>query len=299
MRAGFVFSEVLTGLRRNITMTIAMILTTAISLGLLGGGVLVARMTTHAQQLYGDRVQVDVFLTPTVSTGDRDCRAVCLTLKTAMQNNPDIASVEYHSQSDAFAEYKQRYAGQKEMLQIVREDALPAYLRVRLKDPAKISIVSEQYGKAEGVRSISDQRQLLNRVFSVLNGVRNATLAIALVQAIAALLLISNMVQIAAFTRRTETSIMRLVGASRWRTQVPFVIEAVVAGVIGSVLAIGGLIAAKFWFIDKALGSVMQAGVLPGITSTDFLVVGPILIGSGIVLAAISAYLTLRAYVRI
>jgi cell division transport system permease protein len=299
MRAGFVFSEVLTGLRRNITMTIAMILTTAISLGLLGGGVLVARMTAHAQQLYGDRVQVDVFLTPKVSTGDRDCRAICLTLKTGMQNNPDIASVEYHSQSDAFAEYRQRYAGQKEMLQIVREDALPAYLRVRMKDPAKISIMSEQYGKAEGVRSISDQRQLLNRVFSVLNGVRNATLAIALVQAIAALLLISNMVQIAAFTRRTETSIMRLVGASRWRTQVPFVIEAVVAGVIGSVLAIGGLIAAKFWFIDKALGSVMQAGVLPGITSTDFLLVGPILIGSGVVLAAISAYLTLRAYVRI
>jgi cell division transport system permease protein len=298
MRAGFVFSEVRTGLRRNITMTIAMILTTAISLGLLGGGILVARMTAHAQELYGDRVQVDVFLTPEVSKGDKDCRTICLTLKDSMQGNPDIESVEYHSQADAYAEYNRRYAGQKEMREIVKQDTLPSFLRVRLKDPAKISIISEQFGSAEGVRSVSDQRELLNRVFSVLNGVRNATLAIALVQAIAALLLISNMVQIAAFTRRTETSIMRLVGASRWRTQMPFVIEAVVAGVIGSVLAIGGLVAAKFWFVDKALGSVMATGVLPGITSSDFLLVGPILVGSGVILAAVSAYLTLRAYVR-
>ncbi|WP_029135517.1 permease-like cell division protein FtsX [Nakamurella lactea] len=298
MRGGYVFSEVLTGLRRNITMTIAMILTTAISLGLLGGGILVARMTSHAQQLYGDKVQVDVYLTPEVSANDPDCRDVCLTLKDSMQNNPDIASVEYHSQEDAYNEYKERFAGQKEMLDIVRKEALSAFLRVRLKDPAKISIISEQYSGKPGVRSVSDQRELLNRVFSVLNGVRNATLAIALVQAIAALLLISNMVQIAAFTRRTETSIMRLVGASRWRTQLPFVIEAVVAGVIGAVLAVGGLIAAKVWFVDKSLSSVMATGVLPPITANDMLIVAPILIGSGIVLAAVSAYLTLRAYVR-
>jgi cell division transport system permease protein len=297
MRGGYVFSEVLTGLRRNITMTVAMILTTAISLGLLGGGLLVARMTSHAQQLYGDKVQVDVFLTPEVSANDPDCRDVCLTLKNEMQSNPNIATVDYHSQADAFEEYKQRYAGQKEMLDIVRKDTLPAFLRVRLKDPAKISIVADLYAKSPGVRSVSDQRELLNKVFSVFNSVRNATLAIALVQAIAALLLISNMVQIAAFTRRTETSIMRLVGASRWRTQLPFVIEAVVAGVVGAVLAALGLIAAKVWFIDKTLRSAL-GNVLPAITTNDLMVVIPILVGSGVVLAAVAAYLTLRAYVR-
>jgi len=299
MRGGYVFSEVLTGLRRNITMTIAMILTTAISLGLLGGGLLVARMTSHAQQLYGDKVQVDVYLTPEVSANDPDCRDVCLTLKDSMQNNPDIASVEYHSQEDAYNEYKERFAGQKEMLDIVRKEALSAFLRVRLKDPAKISIVSEQYSGQPGVRSVSDQRELLNRVFSVLNGVRNATLAIALVQAIAALLLISNMVQIAAYTRRTETAIMRLVGASRWRTQLPFMLEAVIAGLVGAALAIGGLVAAKFLFVDQALGPVIRSGILPEIDAATLVWVSPILLAAGGGLAAISAYVTLRLYVRL
>ncbi len=298
MRGGYVFSEVLTGLRRNITMTIAMILTTAVSLGLLGGGLLVARMTTHAEQLYGDRVQVDVYLNKTVSQGDPDCRVACAQLRTDMQNNPDIASVEYHSQADAYEQYKQQYAGQKEMLDIATKSSLPAFLRVRLKDPAKIAIVGEQYGTKPGVQSVNDQRELLNKVFSIFTGVRNITLAIALIQAIAALLLISNMVQIAAYTRRTETSIMRLVGASRWRTQLPFMIEAVVAGVIGSLLAVAGLIVAKFWLINKTLGSVMSTGVIPPITSGDFIVITPVLVGVGVLLAAVSAYVTLRAYVR-
>lgn len=298
MRGGYVFSEVLTGLRRNITMTIAMILTTAISLGLLGGGLLVARMTTHAEQLYGDKVQVDVYLNTTVSVGDPDCRAACARLRSDMQSNPDIASVEYHSQQDALQQYLKQFAGQKEMLDIVHKNSLPAFLRVRLKDPAKIAIVSEQYGHSSGVQSVNDQRQLLNKVFSIFTSVRNITLAIALIQAIAALLLISNMVQIAAYTRRTETSIMRLVGASRWRTQLPFMIEAVVASVIGSLLAVGGLIAAKFWLINKTLGSVMSTRVIPPITSGDFVVITPVLVGVGVLLAAVSAYVTLRAYVR-
>lgn len=298
MRAGYVFSEVATGLRRNITMTIAMIITTAISLGLLGGGLLVARMTSHAEQLYGDRVQVDVFLTTEVSKNDPNCREACLTLLDQMQANPDIAAVEYHSQEDAYQQYLEQYRGQPAMTEIVDKDTLPAFLRVRLKDPAKLAIVAEQYGKAPGVQQVTDQREVINRVFDVFTAVRNITLAIAVIQAIAALLLISNMVQIAAFTRRTETSIMRLVGASRWRTQLPFMIEAIVAGVVGSILAVLGLWAAKAWFIDKKLAGLFNSGVLPQITFGDFVFVTPILIGAGVLLAALSAYVTLRAYVR-
>ena len=119
-------------------------------------------------------------------------------------------------------------------------------------------MIAEQFAGQAGVQSVHDQSEFLDRLFSLLNGIRNATIVVALIQALAALLLISNMVQVAAFTRRTETEIMRLVGASRWRTQLPFMMEAVIAGVVGAALAIGGLIAAKFLFVDKALGPVIR-----------------------------------------
>ncbi|TKV61312.1 ABC transporter permease [Nakamurella flava] len=300
MRATFLLSEVWSGFRRNITMTIAMILTTAISLGLLGGGLIVAKLTDQMRDIYGDRVEVTVYLTPDLSAQDPDCRdATCQAINTALQNNSDVESFTFESQDAAFERYKQQFAGQPELLEIGTKEALSASFHVKLFDPQQYRVISQQFTGLPGVENVADQSAFLDRLFSLLNGVRNATLVIALIQALAALLLISNMVQIAAFTRRTETSIMRLVGASRWRTQLPFMIEAVLAGVVGAVLAIGGLIAAKFLFVDKALGPVIRAGILPEIDTATLVWVSPILLGVGAGLAAISAYVTLRLYVRL
>jgi cell division transport system permease protein len=300
MRAGYVFSEVLTGLRRNITMTVAMILTTAISLGMLGGGLIVARVTQATQVLYGDKVEIVVFLTTDQSKKDPDCRdSVCQQIEKALKANPEVELSTYQTQAEALAQYKQRFAGQPEMLAIVQESALNASFHVKLQDPQRFKIISQQFTGLPGVESVSDQSDLLNRLFGILNGIRNAAIVIALIQALAALLLISNMVQVAAYTRRTETAIMRLVGASRWRTQLPFMIEAVVAGVIGAAVSITLLVLAKVFFVDKLFGSVFHSGVLAPLTNTDLLVVAPWLLITGAGLAAISAYVTLRLYVRV
>ncbi len=300
MRAGYVFSEVLTGLRRNITMTIAMILTTAISLGLLGGGLIVARLTQATQVLYGDKVEVVIYLTTDQSHKDPNCReSVCQAIEKALKANSEVDLSTYQTQADALTEYKARYAGQPEMLQIVQQDALPASFHVKLQDPQRFKVISQQFSGLPGVDQVNDQSVFLNKLFGLLNGLRNAAIIVALIQALAALLLISNMVQIAAYTRRTETAIMRLVGASRWRTQLPFMIEAVVAGVIGAVASIGLLVAAKVFFVDKLFGSVINSGVVAPLTSTDLVTVAPLLLLAGGGLAAVSAYVTLRLYVRI
>ncbi len=300
MRAGYVFSEVLTGLRRNITMTVAMILTTAISLGLLGGGLIVARLTQATQALYADKVEVVIYLTTDQSRKDPDCRLeVCQAIQTALKKNAEVELSTYHTQADAFAQYNKQFAGQPEMLAIVQEDALPASFVVKLHDPQRFKVISQEFSRLPGVDQVNDQSDFLNKLFGLLNSIRNAAIVVALIQAFAALLLISNMVQIAAYTRRTETSIMRLVGASRWRTQLPFMIEAVVAGVVGAVLSIALLVAAKVAFVDKLLGSVISAGVLAPLTSADLVAVAPYLLLAGAGLATLSAYLTLRLYVRI
>jgi cell division transport system permease protein len=125
------------------------------------------------------------------------------------------------------------------------------------------------------------------------------TFALALVQALAALLLISNTVQVSAYTRRTEVGVMRLVGATRWYTQLPFLIEAVVTGVIGAVLASAGLLVGKFLFIDSLLSGIVADNVVPPIQVSDVLWVSPILVMVGAGIAAVTGYVTLRAYVRL
>ena len=300
MRAGFVVTEVLNGFRRNITMTIAMILTTAISLGLLGGGLIIARMTDQMRDIYGDKVEVTIYLTPDQSALDPDCRASpCQDINELLQANDAIESIDFESQAAAFERYKEQFAGQPELLEIGTPEALSASFHVKLYDPQNYRIIAEQFDGQPGVQSVADQSAFLDRLFSLLNGIRNATIIVALIQALAALLLISNMVQVAAYTRRTETQIMRLVGASRWRTQLPFMLEAVIAGVVGAALALGGLIAAKFLFVDQALGPVIRSGILPEIDGATLVWVSPILLAIGAGLAAVSAYVTLRLYVRL
>ena len=117
-------------------------------------------------------------------------------------------------------------------------------------------------------------------------------------QAISAILLIAKMVQVAAYTRRTEIGIMRMVGATRWYTQLPFLVESVVAATIGVVLAIGGLIVVRALFLDNALNQFYQANLIARINYADVLYVSPIMFAIGVAMAAVTSYVTLRLYVR-
>lgn len=300
MRASFIFSEVLTGLRRNITMTIAMILTTAISLGLFGGGLLVVQMAGKTQQIFLDRVEVQIFLTDDISATDPDCAEdTCRMLRTDLEETPAVVSVQYLNREDAVRDATERvFKDQPELAELVSPDSFPASFKVRLSDPERFGVIDDNFAARPGVQSVLNQRDLVERLFSVLNGVRNAAFAIAIVQAVAAVLLIANMVQIAAFTRRTEVGIMRLVGATRWYTQLPFLLEAVVAAVVGSALAIAGLFTAKNLFIDDVLAEVYDANILARISNSDVLLVSPFLALVGIGMAAVTGYITLRLYVR-
>ena len=300
MRTDFVLREVLTGLRRNVTMTIAMVLTTAISLGLVGTGLLAVRTIDRTEQLYSDRVEVQVALTADVSAADPDCsQPICTNLRTMLENSPLVEAVRFESQQQAYERFQQLFAGQS-LADVVRPQSLPATLRVRLADQATgADAVRAAMADQVGVRNVIDQRAVVSQLFDFLGGVRNVTFALALVQAIAALLLISNTVQVSAFTRRTEVGVMRLVGATRWYTQLPFLIEAVVTGVIGALIATGGLLAGKFLFIDQLLSGIVSNGVVPPVEVADIIWVSPILVMIGGGIAAVTGYVTLRLYVRL
>ncbi len=300
MRSDFVVREVVTGLRRNVTMTIAMVLTTAISLGLVGTGLLAVRTIDRTEQLYSDRVEVQVALTADVSGSDADCSgAICAGLRATLEASPLVESVRFESRQQAYERYLELFAGQA-LADVVRPQSLPASLRVRLADQeAGAAAVSSAMDGQVGVRNIVDQRDVVANLFDFLGGVRDVMFALALVQAIAALLLISNTVQVSAYTRRTEVGVMRLVGATRWYTQLPFLIEAVVTGVVGALIASAGLLAGKFLFIDRLLSGIASNGVVPPIELADIVWVSPILVMVGAGVAAVTGYVTLRLYVRL
>jgi cell division transport system permease protein len=300
MRTDFVAREVVTGLRRNVTMTVAMVLTTAISLALVGTGLLAVRTIDRTEQLYSDRVEVQVALTSDVSAADTDCsQPICSGIKATLENSPLVSSVRFESQQQAYERYLQLFKGQS-LADVVRPQSLPATLRVKLTEPdAGARAVRETMTGQVGVRNIVDQRDVVAKLFDFLGGIRNVTFALALVQAVAALLLISNTVQVSAFTRRVEVGVMRLVGASRWYTQLPFLIEAVVTGIVGAMIASLGLLAGKFLFFDELLSGIVSNGVVPPIEVADVLWVSPILLMIGGGIAAITGYVTLRMYVRL
>jgi cell division transport system permease protein len=297
MRAGFLVSEVVTGLRRNVTMTIAMILTTAISIGLFGGGLLVVRLADQSRNIYLDRVESQVFLNNDVSAADPTCDAdPCKALRAQIEARQDVKSVRFLNKDEAYNDAITKFPEYKD---VASKDSFPASFIVKLDNPEQHKDFDAAMQGQPGVLNVLNQKDLIDRLFAVLDGLSKAAFAVAVVQAISAILLIANMVQVAAYTRRPETSIMRLVGASRWRTQLPFMLEAVIAGVVGAALAIGGLVAAKFLFVDQALGPVIRSGILPEIDTATLVWVSPILLAAGGGLAAISAYVTLRLYVRL
>lgn len=296
MRFGFLVNEVLTGLRRNVTMTIAMILTTAISIGLFGGGLLVVRLADNSKDIYLDRVESQVFLTPEVSANDPTCdEDPCQSLRTQLEERTDVQSVVFLNRDDAYDDAIRKFPQYKD---VAGKDAFPASFVVKLVDPEQHEQFDQAMVGQPGVQGVQNQKDLVDRLFAVLDGLSNAAFAVALVQAIGAVLLIANMVQVAAYTRRTEVGIMRSVGASRWYTQLPFLLEAMLAALIGVVIAIAGLVVVRAAFLDNALNQFYQANLIARIDFLDILYISPILLLVGVAMAGVTAYVTLRLYVR-
>jgi cell division transport system permease protein len=296
VRFGFLLNEVWTGLRRNVTMTVAMILTTAISIGLFGGGLLVVRLADNSRGIYLDRVESQVFLTNDVSANDPTCDGdPCKSLRQKIEDRDDVRSVRFLNRDDAYNDAIKKFPQYKD---VAGNDAFPASFVVKLDNPEQHKDFDDAIAGQPGVLNVLNQKDLIDRLFAVLDGLSNAAFAVALVQAVGAVLLIANMVQVAAYTRRTEVGIMRLVGASRWYTQLPFLLEACLAALIGVVISIIGLIIVRALFLENALSQFYEANLIARVDYADILYISPILLFVGVVMAGVTGYATLRLYVR-
>jgi cell division transport system permease protein len=300
MRAGFLFSEVRIGLRRNLTMTFAVIVTTAISLSLLGIGLLSNAQVSAMKDYWYDKIEVSVYLCGSLSESPSCVGGVVspeqrLTIKSDLEALPVVQSVFYESQSEAYSRFQERFKDSA-IAQNVTADQLPESFRVKLKDPTQYAVVVSAFSGRPGVDVVQDQRSILEKFFKLLNVLRNGALLVGLFSVLTAGLLISNTLRIAAFNRRRETGVMKLVGASSWSIQLPFLLEGIFSALIGWVFATGLL---------AGLKSVVDSKVAPLLTFTNFFGWNEVWIASawlllaGLGVSTVASVITLRRFLKV
>ncbi len=302
MRAQFVLSEIGIGLRRNLTMTIAVVVTVAISLALFGSGLLIRKQVEAMKDFWYDKVEVSVYLCGESSQA-ATCGGSAVTpqqrdeLQADLEAMPEVQTVYYESQEQAYAQFKEQFKDSPDLVENVTADALPESFRVKLRDPTQFEVVASAFADRPGVEEVQDQKALLEGFFNVLNKLQLIALIIAAVQVVAAVLLISNTIRVAAFSRRRETGIMRLVGASNLYIQLPFLLEGVLAGLVGAGFAVGALVALKAVLVDGQLRPNFP--VIAFVGWGDVLSIVPWLLLTGMLLAGLSSFVTLRRHLRV
>jgi cell division transport system permease protein len=303
MRAQFVFHEVWIGLRRNLTMTIALVVVVAISLSLLGTGLLFVKQVNNTRTYWQGRVQLSIYLctktsvSPQCAENGPATASEMTQIEQDLKKLPQVVSVRYESQAQAYGRFRQEFSQDPSFVSSVSKGDIPNSFQVKLRNTqTDFPVVAETVTGRAGVDQIVDDSSILDKFYKLLNGARNAVVIIAIILIIAAILLVANTIRLSAFNRRRETSIMRLVGASNFYVQLPFLVEGVIAGLFGWLVAAGLLIAVKSLWLDT-LQQYFPFNVQ--LSATDLVEVIVLAMIIGVLLCGATSFLTLRRYLRV
>lgn len=305
MRLQFILSEIGIGLRRNLSMTISVVLVTFVSLTFVGAAALLQMQIGKMQDDWYDKVEVTVYLCPAGESPEPTCAGGEVTpeqkeaIKAALDApdvKPYIAKTHEESKEQAYATFQRQFEGQF-WAQVTTVDDMNESLRIKLKDPEKYEVVADVLQGRQGVESVQDQRKLYDTLFLVLNRATLLSVGLAAVMLLAAVLLITTTIRLSAMSRRRETGIMRMVGASNLFIQLPFMLEGAIAATVGAVLSVAGLWAGVKYLVTDWLGG--QIVWIPYVTTGEVWTIAPLLVAAAILLAAVSSLVTLSRYTKV
>jgi cell division transport system permease protein len=250
MQLRYVFSETGSGLRRNVSMSVALIVTIFVSLSLVGMGLLLNAQADKAERFWGDKLQITVFMCNQNSKSDNCTGEVTPEQKTAIEavikDHPEVASYYGQSKEEAFETWKRVYISkdktEQEIYSTVKAADMQESFWVKLKDPNRYEGVEGALSETAGVAAVRDLRQVLKPIYFWIEVMKWGAIGVAAFLLVAAILQVANTIRLAAFARRKEIGIMRLVGASSLYISLPFLIETLVAALIGIGLAAGALL---------------------------------------------------------
>ncbi|AGS69908.1 permease-like cell division protein FtsX [Streptomyces collinus] len=305
MRAQFVLSEIGVGLRRNLTMTFAVIVSVALSLALFGGSLLMSDQVSTMKGYWYDKVNVSIFLcNKSDAQSDVNCAKGAVTedqkkqILSDLHKMPIVEKVAYESQDQAYKHYKEQF-GNSPLASSLTPDQMQESYRIKLKDPQKYQVIATAFNGRDGVQSVQDQKGILDNLFQLLNLMNRAALGVMALMLLVALLLIVNTVRVSAFSRRRETGIMRLVGASGFYIQAPFIMEAAVAGLIGGGLACLFLVVGRYFTIDHGMALSTKLTLINFVGWDAVFTKLPLILATSVLMPALAAFFALRKYLKV
>jgi cell division transport system permease protein len=299
-----VLSEAASGLRRNASMVVSVVLVTFISLTFVGTAILLQMQIGQMKNFWYEKAQVGIYMCTAISSGET-CAAGEATQEqiAAVQEKlesptlaPYIDKFYFETHEQAFENFQKQFAGNP-VADYVTADQLNQTFWVNLIDPSQSDVLMEALSGTSGVENVTDQRKYLDQIFGVLNVASYTAIGIAALMLVAAVLLIATTIRLSAFSRRREIGIMRLVGASNRFIQTPFILEGVFAALLGSLLAGGAILAIVRWFVQDYLTVKLNGFALIGMD--DAIIVVPILLALGALLAALSANFAISRYLKV
>ncbi len=238
-RIGYFARETLVSLRRNLLMTLAGIITVAVSLCVLGGALLLSRLVDHGTQQWKDGVELEIFMNTRATGGQID------SLGRALREDRDVRSFRFLTKEDAYEEFKRLFRDQPDLVQTTDAEALPASYRVAPERAELTDAVASRYSTQPGVDEVKTASKEVKKLLSATSWIRTAFIVIFFLLLAASLFLIVNTIRLATFARRREIEVMKLVGASNWFVRIPFMLEGLVQGVIGAAFAFGAVYGLK------------------------------------------------------
>jgi cell division transport system permease protein len=305
MRINLIVGEAATGLRRNMTMTVAAVLVVSIALGLLGTANLIRQQINEMKSYWFGRVEVSLFLCRDIDNDRPTCPDGAVTdaqriqIQTDLQDLPQVDDVFYESKQEAYDRFQEQFEGTA-IVDNVSVDDMQESFRAKLVNPEEdYAVVASAFEGRPGVEKVFDMRSVFDTLFTVLNKFRVGSLVVAGVATLATILLIVVVIRVAAFSRRRETSIMRLVGASNLSIQLPFLIEGAFAGVVGGLLACAYLVIGKLFFVDQLFQEQLTFLGANYVGWGHVLTTSALVIAVGLVLSVTVSYLTLLKYLRV
>lgn len=246
INANYVIRETTANLTRNITLTVASVLTVFVTLAIVGTIVLVRQGAQNLTERYQDGVEFIVYVDPDISDEQ------LVEVRGSLEDNPGVREIEYIDRDATYADFRELFKGQDTMIENVRASDLPTSFRVKPSDSDVNTVqgLVNLYRQQPGVFEVSAATEVIRQLKGMSDFLNQGLTVFGVLLLAASALLILNTVRTAMFARRREIEVMKLVGATNWFIRVPFMLEGLVQGLIGGLLAIGFVFLARGWIDD-------------------------------------------------
>jgi cell division transport system permease protein len=294
MRIGFFLREALRAMRRNAAPSFAALATVLVTMLVVGVFIPAVEVTNAAANNVRSRLIVDVYM-KTSATRTDDAR-----VEREIKGLAHVKSVQFVSKGQA---YQQQKAQNPAAYALLGYNPLPDTYHDTPDNPSNVLAVHNELTGGSGgapfdssVATVSNKKAYTKRALELTDAVQWGGIAFAALLTIASILLIANTIRLSLFARRREVEVMRLVGATNWFIRWPFVIEGVLVGAVGAVLAIVVLAIVKIALLDPLFSGWALVG---GIRTIAFPALLAILMGAGVAVSAIGSGVSLRRFLRI